>query len=179
MSLRIKLYVSPDKVYSLGERIQGHIELDIKSASQKDTIDKVQLSLACRAEIEIARRERTGTGKDSRTTTRHYRSTAILFWRSSTVTIPTFQPPASRRGEDGGTLSRPFEVEIPGRAEALPPEVIQGLAGDIFSTAGPFPGLGLKAGYELIGACYLDGSTEARSWRSAAGSRWSESELEM
>ena len=139
MSLRIFVHASSATAFPTGGRIQGHVELDLKFASQKETIKVVNLSFSCCSNIRISRRESTSTGTGITTATRHYPSKAVLFWKTSSLANPAFQAPASRRGEDGGTLSWEFQVPIPSYPEPLHPEVINELDGDTFQMAGPFP----------------------------------------
>lgn len=135
MSISIILNTGPSHVYTVGETIHGHVQVNLKKASQHETINTINLSFIGKSSIDIA--VESGSG-DSKSTT-HHRSTAILFARSIQLTHPLFQPPVTRRGEDGATLTWPFAVKIPITADAIIPDVVKNMDASVFQKDSIFP----------------------------------------
>lgn len=128
MSVRILIDERSSGIFSPGQQIQARVEVALKTAAQRETINQVNLSFRGQSKITI--KVETGTG-DSKSTSYYY-STAFLFYRALTLTSPSYQPPASRRGEDGGTLTWHFQMEIPERIEPVHPDLVKTYKGDIF-----------------------------------------------
>lgn len=120
--------------------LTGTIAVQLRKAEQRSEITQIQLVFYCRSKVDITRTRQTGAGNNRHTTHEYYHSKCILFSHSYTLTSSSFQPAASRRGEDGGTLHFPFSVHIPTHAEPVPPNVTEVHRGDVLGYSDMFPG---------------------------------------
>ena len=120
MALRIVFHDQPSdgrRLYSTGEKVTGHVEVDIKPVALKDQITKINLFFSCRSKIGITR----SAGHHRY----YFNCKSMLFSRRYLLVSPTFEVADSHRGEDGGTLKFPFELTIPEFAEAVGPDLVE------------------------------------------------------
>ncbi|ETN46484.1 uncharacterized protein HMPREF1541_00669 [Cyphellophora europaea CBS 101466] len=141
--MSIKIYVKGYDGTALptGSLCEGHIEVHFKKAEHKDTIKQVLVNFYGRSKARITREERRSNGSNgTRTVYHHYDSKCLLFNHHYPLDNPTFSPPLSRRGEDGGILIFPYSFRIPTHAEPQDPYSTESRGAQVLNPSGPFPG---------------------------------------
>lgn len=142
--------------------VKGEIQVKIGKLEQRATVSRVLLNFYGRSKVNITRREHVNNfryshnnryelngpftqqprpyGSQTQTRTVVYTSKCLLFTHHYVLDQSAFQIAASRRGEDGGTLSFPFEFRIPTHSEPQPPPSLDSYNSNCFQASGCFPG---------------------------------------
>ena len=96
--------------------VTGYIQVALRKAKQQARVTQIPLVFFGHIRTDIC--YESGCGQNR--TTERYSSKSLLFSHSYILTKPAFKSAPSRRGEDGGTLTFPFQFLIPKHAEGVP-----------------------------------------------------------
>lgn len=104
------ILTQPQGIYYAGQWLQGQVVINL---SEEMKMRGIQLEMVGSASVHWSERHSTGSGKNRRTTTRHYRSNetyfnnnVILFGNSGGMFSDTSMHPA-------GNYSYPFQMQLP------------------------------------------------------------------
>lgn len=148
MSLHIFIHRSSPAPLQANELVTGYVEVHCKRAEQKDLVRQVLLKFYGRSKVQIIRTQHRQAGQRQRTQTLRFHSKALLCSQYHRLDNPSFSPPASRRGEDGGILTFPFSFRIPTHAEPQDPATTEAHRANVFTPRDCFPG---SVGYDPPG----------------------------